>query len=101
MGRPGTAWALPGEVTLGSWSTDQVVPGPDEPIKIQGPPGGCWCHHPARQAGDKEYLDHGCESGIRYDKRSKEAVGSRRPGAGRPRARRAEGAARDLRSCMK
>ena len=30
-------------------------------IKIQDPPGSCWCR-PARQAGNNECPDHGCES---------------------------------------
>ena len=41
-------------------------------IKIQGPPGGCWCH-PARQAGINECLDRGRESRMGGDQRGQDA----------------------------
>ena len=47
-------------------------PVPVSRIKIQGPPGGCWCH-PARQAGINECLDRGRESRMGGDQRGQDA----------------------------
>ena len=41
-------------------------------IKIQGPPGGCWCRL-ARQAEGNECVDHGCGSVMGGGERGQEA----------------------------
>ena len=44
-------------------SADGRFPASMSRIKIQGPPGGCWCR-PARKAGGNECLDHGWAFGM-------------------------------------